>query len=59
MIIHKKFHGELVKADDNPGIKHLTDGAWSVNRSNQLTWKLTLKPGEKKSINFHYTILVN
>ncbi len=58
MIIHKKFHGEFVKADDNPGIKHLTDGTWSVNRSNQLTWKLTLKPGEKKLISFHYTILV-
>jgi hypothetical protein len=59
MIIHRKFYGKLLSADGKPELQHLTDGVWSINKRNKLTWKLSLKPGEKKQIKFNYSILVN
>lgn len=56
--IKRQFSGDLIKADDKPESTLLEEGAWSVNRRNELTWMLTLKPGEEKNINYEYTVFV-
>lgn len=59
IIIRRQFSGELVKADENPKVTLREEGVWSVNQRNEMEWTITLKPGEKKSLEYLYTVLVD
>jgi hypothetical protein len=37
----------------------MEEGAYSVNRRNELTWSLSVKPGEEKTLTYHYSVLVD
>jgi len=58
LVIRRRFSGELVSADKEPKVSLLEDGAGYVNKRNQLTWSLTLKPGEEVKLVYRYTLLV-
>jgi hypothetical protein len=59
IIIKRQFSGELVKADENPKVTLREEGVWSVNQRNEMEWTITLKPGEKKTLEYSYTVLVD
>ena len=50
MRITRVVTGEVVESTDTPKIELLSDGAWSVNKRSKLNWKLSLKPGESKTV---------
>lgn len=58
LVIRRRFSGDLVKADGSPSSTLLEEGVWSVNKRNQLTWSLTLEPGEEQKLTYRYTVLV-
>lgn len=59
IVIRRRFSGELIKADDDPKCALREEGVWSVNKRNELTWELVLKAGEKKTLAYRYSILVD
>lgn len=58
LVIRRCFSGDLVSADREPKTTLLEEGAGYVNKRNQLTWNLTLKPGEEVKLKYRYTLLV-
>jgi hypothetical protein len=59
LVIRRRFSGELVSADGDPKSSLREEGAWSVNRRNELLWTLTLKPGEERKLTYRYRVLVS
>lgn len=59
LVIRRRFSGDLLEASDEPECLLREEGAWAVNKRNELTWTLTLKPGEEKTFSYRYTVLVN
>jgi hypothetical protein len=59
LVIRRRFSGELVSADGDPKSSLREEGAWSVNRRNELLWTLTLKAGEEKKLTYRYRVLVS
>lgn len=58
LVIQRRFSGDLVQADREPACSLREEGAGYVNKRNQLTWRLTLKPGEEVKLTYRYTLLV-
>jgi hypothetical protein len=58
LVIRRCFSGELVSADREPKTSLLEEGAGYINKRNQLTWNLTLKPGEEVKLKYRYALLV-
>jgi hypothetical protein len=59
LVVRRQFSGELAEASDKPKTTLREEGVYSVNRRNELTWTLTLKPGEGKTLSYRYTVLVD
>lgn len=59
MVIRRRFSGELLDSTGDPKCVLREEGAWSVNKRNELTWTLTLNPGEEQTLTYNYTVLVN
>ncbi len=59
MIIKRQFSGDYVKGDDTPKIDLREEGVWTVNKRNELTWTLSLKPGEERTVKYQYSVLIN
>lgn len=59
VVVRRRFSGELLEADENPQCVLREEGVWSVNKRNELTWILTLEPGEEKTLCYRYSVLVN
>lgn len=59
LVIKRQFSGELLSAELNPTVKLREEGAWSVNKRNELNWTIELKPGESKTIGYRYSLLVD
>lgn len=58
MVLRKRFSGDLIKADAEPKVIPLAEGVYSTNKRNELTWTLTLQPGEEKTLAYSYSVLV-
>lgn len=58
LIINRQFTGDYVKGDASPKIDLREEGVWSINRRNELTWSIGLKPGEERIVTYQYTVLV-
>jgi hypothetical protein len=58
LVIRRRFSGDLISADGNPKSSLREEGVYSVNKRNELTWTLTLKPGEEKKLKYKYSVLV-
>ncbi len=59
MIVKRQFSGDYVKGDDTPKIDLREEGVWTVNKRNELTWTLNLKPAEERTVKFQYMVLVD
>jgi len=59
LIIKRDFSGDLVKSDADPKIDLREEGAWTVNKRNELTWTIKLKPSEEQTIKYQYTVLIH
>ena len=58
-MIRRRFSGDLLQADRSPKCSLLEEGASYVNKRNELTWSLTLQPGEEVTLEYQYTLLVD
>lgn len=56
--ITKDLTGELKSADDNPKVTSIAKGLRAVNPRQRLQWKIEVKPGEKKTIGYTYTVFI-
>lgn len=59
LIIKRYFSGDLVKSDADPKIDLREEGVWTVNKRNELTWTIKLKPAEEQTIKYQYTVLIH
>jgi hypothetical protein len=59
LVIRRRFSGDLIKADRSPRCTLREEGVYSVNKRNQCTWTLQLKPGQEIKLNYRYSILVH
>ncbi len=58
LVIRRRFSGELASADGDPKRQLREEGAYSVNKRQELLWSLALKGGEEKRLKYTYTVLV-
>ena len=58
-MIRRRFSGELLEADGKPECVLREEGVYSVNKRNELTWTITLKPGKETTLSYRYTVLVS
>lgn len=56
LIIHKSLRGEVVSSTDDGKSEKVARGIELDNPSSQLSWDLTLKAGEKKTITYRYRV---
>jgi hypothetical protein len=59
VIIRRRFSGDLTIADGSPNCVLREEGVYSVNKRNELTWTIDLKPGEERALIYRYTVLVD
>jgi len=59
LVLRRRFSGELVKADEAPKSELREEGVYSVNPRNELTWTITLKAGDAKTLKYNYSVLVD
>jgi hypothetical protein len=57
IVIRRHFSGDLVEADGSPAAALLEEGAYSVNRRNELVWRLMLEPGAERTLRYRYRVL--
>lgn len=57
MVIRCRFTGELAKADAEPTTTLLHEGS-GINPRSELRWKIPLKPGEEKILNYSYHLWI-
>ena len=58
LVIHRRFSGKLIEADEKPDCRLLAEGVYSVNQRNELNWTIKLKPGEQRELAYKYSVLV-
>ena len=58
-MIKRRFSGELIEAEGKPETRLREEGAWSVNPRNELVWSFKMQPGEKKKMEYRYSVLVD
>jgi len=59
LVIRRRFSGELLEADGEPTRVLREEGAWSVNKRNELFWTVRLGRGEDLTLTYRYAVLVN
>jgi hypothetical protein len=58
LVIRRRFSGDLLSASDEPKTALLESGVYSVNKRNELTWKVDLESGEEIKRTYQYEVLV-
>ena len=58
LVVRRRFSGELITADGNPKASLREEGAYSVNKRNELFWTIPLKAGEERKLKYRYSVLV-
>lgn len=58
MVIRRRFSGELIQAEGTPSSSLREEGVYSINKRNELVWKLPLKAGEERKLKYSYSVLV-
>lgn len=59
LVLRRQFTGELVSAAGDPKRILREEGVYSVNTRRELIWELPLKPGEERTLKYHYRVLVS
>jgi hypothetical protein len=58
LVIRRRFSGDLLEGSGSPKCTLLEEGAYAVNRRQELVWALRLGPGEEQSLVYTYHVLV-
>lgn len=58
IVVKRRFSGELLEADGEPTDVLLKEGVWSVNERHELLWTIELAPGETRTLEYRYSVLV-
>ncbi len=58
LVIRRRFSGELISAEGEPKTALREEGAYSVNKRNDLLWNIALKSGEERKFKYRYSVLV-
>ena len=58
LVIRRRFSGDLASAEGEPKSALREEGAYSVNKRNELFWNIALKPGEERKLKYRYSVLV-
>ena len=58
LVIRRRFSGELISAEAEPKTTLREEGAYSVNKRNELFWNIPLKSGEERKLKYRYSVLV-
>ncbi len=58
LLIRRRFSGELLSSEGSPEKKLSEEGIDSVNKRNELLWKLKVDPGGSKTLTYRYSVLV-
>lgn len=58
LVIRRRFSGELISAEAEPKTTLREEGAYSVNKRNELFWNIPLKSGEERKFKYRYSVLV-
>ncbi len=56
LMIHKSLRGEVISSTDDGKAEKIARGIALDNPASQLTWDLSLKAGEKKTITYRYKV---
>jgi hypothetical protein len=59
VIVRRQFSGDMIRADGDPTCTLREEGVYSVNRRNELTWTLPMKPGQTQTLTYQYSLLVD
>jgi hypothetical protein len=59
LVIRRRFSGELIESDGEPDVDLREEGVYSVNPRHQMTWTIELAPGEERTLEYRYRVLVN
>lgn len=59
VVIKRQFSGEILETDGDPDEQLLEIGIYSINKRNQLKWRVELDPGEESVIKYRYEVLVD
>ncbi len=57
--VKRRFSGDLVRADGEPAQQLLEEGVYSINKRNELSWRLELAAGAKAKLVYRYAVLVD
>lgn len=57
--IQKTLTGEMIGGEGDPKVTSLAKGLRAVNPRQKVEWKVDLKPGEKKTLTYTYTVYVS
>ncbi len=58
VIAKLQYSGEFISAEGEPKSKLLESGVYSINPRRELTWEITLKPGEELMLTYKYSVMV-
>ena len=58
VVAKRQFSGEFISAQGEPKNRLLEAGVYNINPRHELTWEITLKPGEELSYHYRYSVLV-
>jgi hypothetical protein len=58
LLIHKSLRGEVVSSTDDGKAEKIARGIAADNPASLVSWDLTLKAGEKKTITYRYKVFV-
>lgn len=58
VVIRRAFSGKLLSSDADPEERLLESGVYSINPRNELVWTITLEPGETRTLEYQYSVLV-
>jgi hypothetical protein len=58
VVVRRRFSGTLLSAEGDPRTTLREEGAYSVNRRNEMVWVLSLRGGEERRLTYRYNVLV-
>lgn len=58
VVIRRRFSGDLISTDGSPQKVLREEGVYSVNPRHELMWSIKLDPGEERTLEYRYSVLV-
>jgi len=59
MAIKRRFSGELLSAEAEPKKELMEEGVYSINKRNELSWRVEVPAGAEKVIKYKYEVMVD